>query len=708
MNALLRGFYISKHLGPRWVAFRFSHAIQQKLGAFERRCPRMLWEERPLSTFVSDSQFADPVRFTEHRATGSARFFFSPQDRLGFRPLLVGYDSEVSPVRVADDLISGRFHYFEFHKVQAGFPPQWHRNPFTNAEIAKNQHWSRIGDFGFGDIKLIWEPNRFASAYALVRAWWRTGHEKYPAAFWKLIEDWREHNQLNSGANWKCGQETALRVMAWCFGLFGFLNAPHSTPDRVAMLGAMIAASAERIAAHIDYALSQRNNHGISEAAGLWTVGVLFPEFSKAMEWAETGRKHLENLARDLIYDDGAFAQHSANYHRLMLHDYLWVVRLAELNSCPFSEELKHRLTLAGEFLYQVNDSNSGHTPCFGQNDGALILPLNNCEPQNYKPVIQAIRYLTDGVCEFPAGPWNEDLLWLFGSGFLDSQVHARPKRDFSAPHGGCWTLRAPTGFAFIRCPSFRDRPSQADSLHVDLWSNGVNVALDPGTFSYNAPEPWNNPFSHSRFHNTVTVDGQDQMERVGKFLWLPWLRGNAAFSDPSIFKNPAITGYWQGEHNGYSTRGVTHRRAVLRCKTDVWIVIDRLQGRDVHDYRLHWLLSRTEYEWDGSSRLLLRFAHGDFAVNIGSNALGKATLVVADPASPRGWRAPQYFHREPAISVDLTVHDRSAWFWSIFSPQRTSVKYCSETLSIESGALQFLIALQDSASALLVGAPNC
>ncbi|HUS09403.1 MAG TPA: heparinase II/III family protein, partial [Pyrinomonadaceae bacterium] len=395
MNALLRGLYLSKHLGPRWVAFRVSHAVRQKLRSFERRCPKATWEQRPLSSFTSDSKLADPNVFKERRATGSPRFFFSPDNRATFAPLLVAFDSEASPVAIADDLLSGHFRYFEFHKVSAGFPPQWHRNAFTSTEISKTQHWSRIADFGYGDIKLIWEPSRFASAYTLVRAWWRTGDEKYAVAFWNLVEDWRQENEPNSGVNWKCGQETALRVMAWCFGLYGFLDSAHSTPERVAMLGGMIATSAGRIASHIKYALSQRNNHGISEAAGLWTVGVLFPEFAQAANWAEAGRNHLENLARDLIYGDGAFAQHSANYHRLMLHDYLWVIRLAELNGCPFSEELKRRISVAGEFLFQIQDRNSGQIPCFGQNDGALILPLNNCEPQNYKPIIQAIRYLT-------------------------------------------------------------------------------------------------------------------------------------------------------------------------------------------------------------------------------------------------------------------------------------------------------------------------
>ncbi|HUS11677.1 MAG TPA: heparinase II/III-family protein, partial [Pyrinomonadaceae bacterium] len=371
----------------------------------------------------------------------------------------------------------------------------------------------------------------------------------------------------------------------------------------------------------------------------------------------------------------------------------------------------KRRISTAGDFLFQIHDRNSGQIPCFGQNDGALILPLNNCEAQNYKPIIQAIRYLTERVCEFPSGPWNEDLAWLFGSEALVAPVKQRALHDFSAPVGGYWTLRSSAGFAFVRCPSYRDRPSQADSLHADVWWNGINIALDPGTFSYNAPAPWNNPFSQSRFHNTVTVDGEDQMERVGKFLWLPWLRGEAALSDPALFNNSAITGYWQGEHNGYNvSRGVMHTRAILRCADHLWVVIDRLDGAQAHDFRLHWLLLNTTHTWNGSSHVLLKFAQRDYHVNFGSSSSGKATLVIADPASPRGWRAPQYFHREPAISVDLTVHDRATWFWTIFSPESSTVKCTSETLSIASQKLSFALQLQarsSTGSTLLVAPGN-
>jgi len=54
---------------------------------------------------------------------------------------------------------------------------------------------------------VIWEPSRFGFAYALVRAYWRSGDERYAELFWQLVEDWRANNTPQLGPNWKCGQE---------------------------------------------------------------------------------------------------------------------------------------------------------------------------------------------------------------------------------------------------------------------------------------------------------------------------------------------------------------------------------------------------------------------------------------------------------------------------------------------------------------------
>src|SRR6185295_1535155 len=197
----------------------------------------------------------------------------------------------------------------------------------------------------------------------------------------------------------------------------------------------------------------------------------------------------------------------------------------------------------------------------------------------------QGTHYLCKGSRLYANGPWDEDLLWLFGPRAMKSTVSVKERADFEAGIGGYYTLRGNNGFAFVRCAGFRHRPSQADMLHADLWWHGQNVAVDAGTYSYNAPEPWNNPLAHTAFHNTVTADDLDQMDRAGKFLWLPWLRGRVRCVERSVEGHLA---YFEGEHDGYRRlkSPVTHRRAILRLPEGSWLVLDRLTSEGDHGYR--------------------------------------------------------------------------------------------------------------------------
>ncbi|WP_158302977.1 heparinase II/III family protein [Syntrophus aciditrophicus] len=674
-----RLLFSTRYFGPSWLAFRLKYSLLQNGGLLEKKMPPGNWDAHR--------------DFSKESRHSYGRFFFSPDSRTDFQPLLNSFDNEVEPqgiIHEAENIKQGIFSQFSHNHIDAGFPPRWNVNAATGDAAPSDKHWSQISDFGAGDIKLIWELSRFSFVYPLVRAYWRSGDESYPELFWRLLEDWRLNNQPNLGPNWKCGQEITFRVMAWCFGLHGFLNAQATTAERLASLAGMIAVSGERIEGNIAYALSQRNNHGISEALGLWTIGLLFTELPNAQRWREKGRRYLEEQGKSLIYEDGSFSQHSVNYHRLMLHDYLWAFRLGDLNWQPLSEELKDRVAKAGEWIYQLQDEATGRVPWCGQNDGALILPLNNCDYLDFRPVVQATHYYFTWERLFESGPWDEDLLWLFGPNALSAPVRTGTRKDFAAPDGGYYVLRADTGFAFTRCATFRDRPGQADILHCDLWWQGQNIALDAGTYSYNAPEPWNNPLAHTAYHNTVTVDDRDQMDRAGKFLWFPWLKGKVRCMKRSETGHLA---YWEGTHDGYLRlpSPVEHRRGILQLGPESWLVIDRLSGSKAHRYRLRWLLPDFNHVWDESIGLLtLRTEAGDYHLQAGAEPRnGSYTLVCADEDSPRGWRAPYYNYREPALSLDLTVHGSQTFFWTLFSPESICVEKSEDHVILRSPTWQ-------------------
>lgn len=583
----------------------------------------------------------------------------------------------------ADHIRQGHWRYFFAQWGDLGIPPDWHLNPFTGQRTAPTAHWSRIPVFSqaTGDIKFIWEPGRFTAAYTLARAYWLTGDADYAEAFWRVIESWRGANPPNHGAHWKCGQEISLRLMGWCFALYAFADAPATTPARLAMLVGMIATQADRVAEDHVYARLQGNNHAISEGVGLWTVGLLFPELKLADKWRDAGRNTLEAEARRQIYDDGAYVQHSMNYHRLMLHDYLWAIRLGEVTGSQLSPALCKRVRRAGSLLYELQDEASGRVPNYGSNDGALILPLNNCDYQDFRPVSGSVHHLFNKTRLYASGPWDEDLLWLFGPEALKTERESVGRTCLAASEGGYYTLRGTESWGMIRCATFQDRPSQADMLHLDIWRDGINVACDPGTYRYYSAPPWNNGLVCSRVHNTVSVDGADQMERGPRFLWLDWIQSRLFHHLAS--EHGGLV-YFEGVHNGYSRlrESVTHRRAVLKTREDLWIVVDDLLGEGKHDLRLHWLLADLPFVEDAERRQVsLCMGEGDYVLRVFSaipvQANGEFELIRGtEESAPRGWKSSYYGVRHPALSVAFcTVAQLPSRFVSVFAPEAVSHK---------------------------------
>ncbi|MGB7329063.1 MAG: heparinase II/III family protein, partial [Rubripirellula sp.] len=80
--------------------------------------------------------------------------------------------------------------------------------------------------------------------------------------------------------------------------------------------------------------------------------------------------------------------------------------------------------------------------------------------------------------------------------------------------------------FASLRIPPAIYRPIQIDAMHADIWVNGCNIAIDPGTYRYNASGAWATiPLALGRSHNVIVSGDQDLAKRAGRFLYVPWPR---------------------------------------------------------------------------------------------------------------------------------------------------------------------------------------
>ena len=678
LNKLRALSSLYKRFGLRWLLFRFTYALRMRLGILRLQFPVYEWDERPLKFWLRPEVPSEPESYLAWRNQHAPKFFF---DRIPPLPDAPSWNPQLAADE-AEKILVGELRYFERAPYPIGFPPDWFLDPRTGIRVDARRHWSQIPDYGAYDIKFIWEASRFNQVYALMRAYAFKKDERYPEAFWTLVEDWARMNPPQRGPNWKCGQETSLRLLAWTFGLFAFRDAESTTAARTARLTQLIAAQADRVHRNLDFAASTRGNHAMSESFGIWLAGTLFPELKRAETYRALGRAVLEREAATHIFPDGAYSMYSLNYHRFILHVYFLAMRLGELNGDRFSDALYQSISRSLDFFYQLIEPASGEMPVFGSNDGALVCPLDSCDFTDYRPTLQMGWYLLHGKRLFDSGAWDESLFWLWGQSshvVTTSVVQERLKSSLHGqdnfPDGGVHILRGESSAAFIRCADYRERPSHADQLHVDLWMRGQNVAVDAGTFLYNGGGLWQNGLARTSVHNTVTVDGADQMLRFSRFTWGEWSRGR-------VLKQTERE--WQGEHDGYARFGVKHVRSVISLEADRWLIVDRLRGDRPHRFSLQWLLNDLPYSVTPETSEIRLKSQPEIYTRMGLLA-GDAqfSLVRGDENSTRGWRSRYYGQKEPALSLMLETERTDAVFWTFFGFEGDSVSASGQNLGL-------------------------
>ena len=589
---------------------------------------------------------------------------------------ILGEAGKESLLAEADEIVGGKVRLFgaEPVKLNLSMPGKlehWTAYATSKADIRPLVQPASKGVTA--DIKLLWEPARFGWAFSLGRAFHLTRDEKYAETFWRYFETFASANPPYLGPNWSSGQEAALRLMAFVWAAQVFDTAAASTPVRKTTLANSVAQHAARIIPTLVYARSQQNNHLLTEAAGLLTAGLALPETPQAFRWRTLGWKWLVEGLHSQIDSYGEYAQHSTNYHRLMLQVVLWTNALMLGSSAyRWPRQANDAIIRSIHWLLAILDSGTGRVPNLGPNDGAYIFPLAVCPFADFRPVLNAAaRAFLD--YDLPRGAWDEMSLW-FG-------IPLENRKYIQLPRYLGDQLYGKDSWAYLRTAQYTIRPAHADQLHLDLWWRGLNVAQDAGTYFYNADPPWDNSLTTALVHNTVTVDGRDQFTRAGKFLYLDWFN---AYRRASLVADPAILQRMRGRHRGYWRQGVRHERTVTAYVDGHWQVQDEMLPvrmpweKKPITYRLHWLLPDWEWSVENSRQgaaIQLRSPQGPVALSVnvtGGDSLSMdlvragQTVFSSGPQvqsvermSIRGWVSPTYTLKIPALS--LAVETKSA-----------------------------------------------
>ena len=476
----------------------------------------------------------------------------------------------------ADKIIKGQFRYFGYHWKTIGNPPDWYLNPFGKTTFPNTGlHWTGISDFdpSVGDIKTIWEASRFEWIVTLSRAHAVTGNAKYLQTLNGYLHDWVARNPVNSGPNWRCGQEAAIRL----FNLINTTLILSQNGKQLEVLSKLICMHLQRISSNFRYSIAQDNNHGTSEATALFIASNWLLKFSvdypKAKRFANKGRNWLENRINKLINEDGSFSQHSTTYHRVLIDTLIFAEYWRQNLELPaFSPAFYLKARAAISWLGKMTDELSGNCPNLGANDGAMFLNMHSCDYRDFRPSVQTANVIFNGTKSFFNGSWDEPLYW-FNRQPNNLQL-VRNQKESELLKGGYVIIKSLNSWSLIRFPFYRFRPSHNDIFHFDLWHKGKNIICDSGTFSYNTSSTkMDIDLTSVHSHNTVSFDGNEQMPRLGRFLLAGWINPDEV---GKIILKPDRSQSWEGKYT--DGRGNIHKRRIINVENK-WIITDDVSG---------------------------------------------------------------------------------------------------------------------------------
>ncbi|MDX2199855.1 MAG: alginate lyase family protein [Phycisphaerae bacterium] len=565
----------------------------------------------------------------------------------------------------ANEVCAGRLALMGGLVCELGDPPRWnfdpHHNRATPMGYAPRIDYRDVRESG--DCKWVWEASRHAHLGLLGRAYRTSGDLKYAEAAWRHWAGWLDQCPYCRGMQWRSPLELGIRLINWTFAFEMMGDAPAFDAGATARILSSVELHLHEVASRFSRG-SSANNHLVGEAAGVFIAGSYFaaaPEWTRLVDRA---RAILEAQIALQTLPDGGNVERATGYHTFTLQFFLLSALAARRAGRDFSPAYWGHLRRSFEYLAALAEA-GGPLPMFNDADDGYVVDVAN-DPRAATPWLSVGAALFDDVAMLRGADeqW-EPAAWLLGTGGVETlrQLTQRaPQRDKLTARAfectGHYLLQsgergedaisvvidcAPLGFGSIAAHG------HADALSFTLRAFGVEFLCDPGTYDYFSERAWRDYLRSTAAHNTICMDGEDQSECLGLFLW-----GRRAQSRCIEWQPSAAGGRFVGEHDGYQRlkNPVTHRRTIdLDARAGVLQVIDELRCTGAHRVAQHWHVSEhcnvraTDFggfELDGGAGI----------VRIEMDTTLRTSMVRGDAATYAGWVSRGYHRKSSSVSL--------------------------------------------------------
>lgn len=576
-------------------------------------------ELSPVNKAVAASDTTAAVKELAHhiRDRKSPVWYFGWQDEVE--------STESVPLPEADKILR--------HEITYGF----HGAPDFTETFGEQIDWGANPTEGEHGTHL-WNEclNRHFHFDPLVKAYRATGDERYAQA---LVRDWLDWINNTTRPAGSSGNEvdrpygcyawqtltTGIRLEnTWPNALYRCLNSSAFTDEAVAM----ILVSIREQALHL-MRWPTRNNWLTEESMGLFTAGMMFPEFREAPLWRATAIARLYGQLSNEVYPDGAEYELAAGYGNWVVRNFIKLLEHARRNDLMSELPDDLEATMEKMFDYMVSTA----------------MPDGKLPGLNDSYNVDITELLETGYGLFPH---REDFLYLAST----REKGSLPDRlSCGLPYSGHYVMRsgweADALYMLVDSGPFGSAHQHEDKLHFVLYAYGRQHVLDPGNYSYDSSR-WRNYVLSTPGHNTVMVDGMGQNRRPHKATWTwpkPWAASVPPGNDTVWHSTPDLD-YVRGTYDyGYGSdndRTVTHRRCVFFIKPEYWVIIDTMCPTDdePHTYESLFHLDTSQALIDEETHAVRTDNPG--AANLTIMALNDDTLqrriVIGQKEPVQGW----------------------------------------------------------------------
>lgn len=454
-------------------------------------------------------------------------------------------------------------------RVKTGPEILWRRD-YVHQKETGTAYFRRIPYLDFalaGDHKIIWELNRHQHFVLLAQAWRLTGRAEFYQEIVRQLESWLAANPFQRGINWSSALEVAFRALSWIW-IYHLSGEQMEEGFRRRFLSALY-----RHGLHLERNLSiyfSRNTHVLGEALALHALGVLFPTFRRARQWAETGARVVAGELDFQVRDDGSHFEQSSYYHVYALDMFLLHALLIQPTAA-----YRNRVGRMADYLEALLGP-AGEIPLMGDDDGGRLFHPYGPRNRFGRATLATASLLLGRDWFFRAEDVPEQAAWWLGERALDATAPVARKAATSQLFSGAglavmvsddlrvYADAGPLG-------SGRGGHGHSDALSLVVRKGAEETLIDPGTYTYVSDPQWRNRFRGSADHNTVRIDGLNQAKPIGPFGWAvkPEVEILEWHSDAAADSLEAVCRY----------AGFSHRRRIRLEKPDRVLVEDEIEG---------------------------------------------------------------------------------------------------------------------------------